>query len=123
MFKYVFLIDFLHKVTNFPIAQNAVKSVGWVVLSIDFLIIFLGLSIYKCLQYNKNYTLSFSKNFIKREEVNKVNVTFGFKISNQWNKGVIIKLFNHEILDTSQQKYCYENLTKSKAIKFRKKIF
>ena len=68
------------------------------------------------MQYNKNYTVSFSKNFIKREEVNKVNITFGFKIENQWNKDVIIKLFNanNEILDTSQQKYCYENLTEIK---------
>ena len=113
MFKYVFLIDFLHKAPIFPITQNAIKSLSGVLLSITFLIIFLGLSIYKCLQYNKNYTVSFSKNFIKREDVNKVNVTFGFKIANQWNKDVIIKLFNanNEILDSSQQKYCYENLT------------
>ena len=113
MFKYVFLIDFLHKAPIFPITQNAIKSLSGVLLSITFLIIFLGLSIYKCLQYNKNYTVSFSKNFIKREEVNKVNITFGFKIENQWNKDVIIKLFNsnNEILDTSHQKYCYENLT------------
>ena len=78
-------------------------------LSITFLLIFIGLSIYKCLQYNKNYIVSFSKNLIKSEDVNKVNVTFGFKISNQWNKYVIIKLFiaNNEFLDTSQQKYCY----------------
>ena len=50
---------------------------------------------------------------IRREEVNKEKVSFGFKIANQWNKDVIIKLFNenNEILDTSQQKYCYENLT------------
>ena len=80
MFKYVFLIDFLHKAPIFPITQNAIKSLSGVLLSITFLIIFLGLSIYKCLQYNKNYTVSFSKNFIKREEVNKVNITFGFKL-------------------------------------------
>jgi len=44
---------------------------------------------------------------IKREEVNKVNITFGFKIANHWNKDVIIKFFNenNEILDTSQHKY------------------
>jgi hypothetical protein len=44
---------------------------------------------------------------IKPEEVNKVNITCGFKIANHWNKDVIIKFFNenNEILDTSQHKY------------------
>jgi hypothetical protein len=53
MFKYVFLIDFLHKAPIFPITQNAIKSVGEVLLSIAFLIIFLGHSIYRCLKLIK----------------------------------------------------------------------
>ena len=55
MYKYVFLIDFLDKAPIFPITQNAIKSVGGLLLSIAFLKIFLGISLYKCLQYNKNY--------------------------------------------------------------------
>ena len=116
MNNYIKYLDFLHTPNNFPITKSSSKSYFGIFLSIAFLIYYLVYLSIKIFSYKKNFTISFSRDLINYNEVNQQKITFGFRISENWNDEIIIKMLNsnNEFLDYSKRKFCYENLTEIK---------
>lgn len=74
--------DFLHKRDNYPLTKYSTQSSLGIILSISMIMFLIGLIVIEIANYNDNYTLSFSQEFVENI-TNKINITFAFQIANE----------------------------------------
>ena len=75
-------LDFLHKRENYPLTKYSTQSSLGIILSISMIMCWFGLLAIEVLNYNDNYTVSFSQEFVENI-TNKINITFAFQIANE----------------------------------------
>ena len=103
--------DFLHVRESYPLTKISTKSSLGIILSILMILFWSGFLFFEISNYDKNYTLSFSQEFVGNiKEINedKINVTFGFQIENESSPYQI----DYRIYDSSNRTvnytYCNE---------------
>ena len=108
-----YFLDFLHHPSSLPSVKKESYSKFGVTLTIFFLIIYIGLEIYKIINYSNDYTVAYSQDFQKTNaKVNK-NVTFGFKLGQgNLDESFRLEFFNstNNKINDSLIKICDSNL-------------
>lgn len=104
--------DFLHSPTSFPITKNATKSYCGILLSFIMICILIGLSFKEIKAFNDFDIVTYSQDFIKRNNWNNKNITLGFNISKEWEDKIEFQLIDSEY-DNVTFKKCNENLIES----------
>lgn len=105
-------VDFLHSPTSFPLTKKATKSYFGIFLSFTMISIFCFLVFKDYSNVEKDYSVSYSQEFIKGREWSQRNITLGFNISEDMINNTEI-----ELEDSSGEKVelksCNENLIES----------
>ena len=57
-------LDFLHKRENYPLTKYSTQSSLGIILSISMIMCWFGLLAIEVLNYNDNYTVSFSQEYL-----------------------------------------------------------
>lgn len=102
-------LDFLHKPKTFPITKQTTKSYCGIFLSIIMIGTLIGLTIREFLLINKNYTISYSQDFISRLAWSEKIITIGFNVSKEWENKVDFTVFDSNY-DNIPFEDCDENL-------------
>lgn len=101
--------DFLHTPTSFPLTKQATKSYFGIFLSSLMILIFSYLTYYEIISIKKNYTISYSQDFIQRITWNNKNITLGFNVSENFSNDINFSL-EDSIGDKVPLQRCDENL-------------
>lgn len=104
--------DFLHTPTSFPITKKATKSYLGIFLSFLMIFILILLSVKEILSFKRKTALIYSQNFIKRNDWEKQEITFGFNVSEEWKNEVFFNLVDANN-STIELKRCNEDLKES----------
>ena len=105
--KYFGLFDFLHQRESFPLIKTSTQSFLGIILSILMILSLLGFLIYEIENYDNNYTLSFSQEFVENI-TNKIQITFGFQIANECSPYEIDYRVYDSLNRTINYTYCNE---------------
>ena len=105
--KHFGFIDFLHVRENYPLIKTTTQSSLGIILSILMILSLLGFLIYEIENYDNNYTLSFSQEFVENI-TNKIQITFGFQIANESSPYEIDYRVYDSLNRTINYTYCNE---------------
>ena len=100
--------DFLHVRESYPLTKNTTKSSLGIILSFLMILSWFGFLIYELINYDDNYTLSFSQEFVENI-TNKIKITFGFQIANESSPNEIDYRIYDSLNRTINYTYCNEN--------------
>ena len=102
-------LDFLHTPTSFPLTKRATKSYFGIFLSSLMIIIFSYLVYIEIISINKNYTISYSQDFIQRMTWNGRKISIGFNVSKEFSEEVnfLLEDSNGDVVPLQR---CDENL-------------
>ena len=101
--------DFLHSPDSFPLTKQATTSYCGIFLSFVMILIFSYLSYDEYISIKKNYSISYSQEFVSRKEWNGRNITIGFNVSENFTSDVNFTLEDSEGERVSLEK-CDEDL-------------
>lgn len=109
--KYITYLDFFHDATNIPLLKTSTKSKFGIIITVLFSFYFIIYLTFEIINYNNNYNLSYSENFITNSDVEQ-KITFGFRIDQKWIDKININIFDsyNKIIDKNLIKICDENL-------------
>ena len=100
--------DFLHVRESYPLVKKTTQSSLGIILSILMILSWFGFLIYEIVNYEDNYTISFSQEFVENI-TNKIKVTFGFQIANESSADEILYKVYDSLNRTINYKFCNEN--------------
>lgn len=104
-------LDLFHVRESYPLTNIPTLSSCGVILSILMILVWAGFVFFEIYNYDKNYTLSFSQEYIGNiNEINegKIKVTFGFQIENETSPYQIDYRIYDSFNKTINYTYCNE---------------
>ena len=109
-------LDFLHNPEPLPNVKNDTNSKCGIFLSIIFFVAYIAYEIFLIVDYNNDYKLTYSQDFINSKVGVEQKITFGFRLPMMYNDSIRLIFFNssHGLIEDNLIKRCGPNLKERK---------
>ena len=108
-------LDVFHPPLTFKTKKKSTCSCLGLLLFVIYILLIIGYIVYKIALIEKDYSFSYSQEFIRRKEWTDKKINIAFNISEEWKNEVILELFDSQNEnETINYTQCNDNIEESK---------